>query len=239
MRYALYFAPPPDHALHRLGSAWLGRDAATGAAVAQPATGLAAEHLAAITASPRRYGLHATLAPPFALAEGCDAAGLAAAVSALAGRLAPVELMPRLGLIEGFCALLPVGPVPAVDALAQACVELADPFRARPGATELARRRAAGLTARQDALLQRWGYPYLLDEYRFHMTLSERLPEAGRPAVQAALQRHFAPLLGRPLALDTLSLFVEPAAGDPFVLREQFPLAAGPHPEPAGSSVHA
>ncbi len=240
MRLAIYFAPSPDHVLHRLGSAWLGRDAATGAPAAQPpVAGLDAAQLAAITASPRRYGLHATLAPPFALADGADPAGLAAALAALAARLAPAELVPRLGLIEGFCALLPAAPVPAVSALAAACVELADGFRARPGPAELARRRAAGLTPRQEALLQRWGYPYVHEEFRFHMTLSERLPEAACPPVLAALERHFAPALGRPVQLDALALFVEPEPGAPFVQQARFPLLAIPQPASAGNRFHA
>ena len=72
-RLGLYWAPELDDPLHALGSAWLGRDAETGATLPQPAVpGL---DLAEITAEARGYGFHATLKPPFALAPGTDRAG--------------------------------------------------------------------------------------------------------------------------------------------------------------------
>ena len=227
MRYAIYFAPPAEHPLHTLGTAWLGRDALTGAAAVQPATGLPPEELAAVTRSPRRYGFHATLAPPLQLAPGRDIAGLEAAVPALAARSVPFALPLELGSIQGFLALRPAIRLPALDALAAACVEVADGFRAAPGAAELARRRAAGLTPRQEALLQRWGYPYVMDEFRFHMTLSERLEEPRRSRVLATLQAHFAGALDRPASIDALTLFVEPEPGGAFRQHRRFPLPAG------------
>ncbi|MFC3228599.1 DUF1045 domain-containing protein [Marinibaculum pumilum] len=227
MRYAIYYAPPAQHPLHALGSAWLGRDALTGAAAAQPATRLPPEELAAVTRSPRRYGFHATLAPPLQLARGRDIAGLEAAVAALAARTDPFSLPLELGSIQGFLALRPAARLPEVDALAAACVEVAEDFRAPPGEAELARRRAAGLTPRQEALLQRWGYPYVMDEFRFHMTLSERLEEPRRSRVLAALQAHFAGALDRPVSLDALTIFAEPAPGGPFHHHRRFPFLAG------------
>ena len=53
------------------------------------------------------------------------------------------------------------------------------PFARPPGAAELERRRKAGLSAAQEKMLLRWGYPYVLDEFRFHLTLTGRLQPEG------------------------------------------------------------
>lgn len=238
MRHAIYFAPPAGHVLHRLGSAWLGRDSLAAADCPRPdLPGIAAADHAALTASARRYGLHATLKPPFALAPGRREAELAAAVAALAARLSPVALRLRLGRIDGFFALLPVHPSPALSDLAAACVAELDRFRAVPDAAELARRRAGGLSAAQEAMLLRWGYPYVMDAFRFHITLTDRVGAARAEALSAALQRHFAPALAQPLVLDALSLFLEPEPGAAFDCIARFPLGAT-RADPPRNPIH-
>lgn len=231
-RWAVYFAPPPGSPLWRRAAAWLGRDP-SGAPVAQvaPPAGLDAERFAAATASPRRYGFHGTLKPPFALAAGAEAEELRRALATLAGEVEAFTLPPlRVGAIGGFLALLPIAPCPPLHALAARCVAEIDAFRSDPGEAELARRRGSGLTAEEEALLRRWGYPYVMQRFRFHMTLSERLPDAERGVLAAAAEAHFAEALAEPLPCDALSLFHQPAAAEPFVLAERFPLqgAAGP-----------
>lgn len=163
-RYAIYFAPQPGSALARFGAAWLGYDVAAGAFVAQPqAPGIAPRRLAEITAEPRRYGFHATLKPPFALAEGAGRGALDEAVAAFAGHFPPFAAPPlRLACLEGFWALMLSQGCREMDRLAASCVTELDRFRALPSADELGRRRRAGLTPVQDALLERWGYPYVI-----------------------------------------------------------------------------
>ena len=103
-------------------------------------------------------------------------------------------------------------------------MEALEPYRAAPSEGELARRRMAGLSPRQDALLTRWGYPYVFDEFRFHMTLTGPVADDRAAAVEAALQTHFEPVLGRSLTVDRLCLFVQEAPGAPFVMRQAFPI---------------
>lgn len=215
-RYAVYWAPEPGSLLARLGAAWLGHDAATGRPVAHPETPLDAARL---TERPRRYGFHATLKPPFRLAEGLDAAGLDAALAALAARCAPVEAPPlAVDAALGFAALRPVGPAPALDALAAACVTELDGFRAPPGPDEIAARRGPGLTPAEEANLARWGYPHVLDAFRFHLTLTGPLAESERAATVSALAALFGPCLGAPLLVGHLRLFGDPGGGRPFRL---------------------
>lgn len=220
VRHGLYYAPRPSSLLARLGSRWLGRDATTGAALPQPEiAGLAPGALTALTASARRYGLHATLKAPIALAEGHTAEGLAAALDAFALTRARVTI-PALKLqrIGRFLALVPDGPVPPLDDLAAAVVTRFDPFRRPAPPQELARRRQGGLSPREEALLLAWGYPYVLDTFRFHITLSDGLEEPVAGLVEAAARRHFAPALGHPVVVDAIAHFIEPAAGEPFRL---------------------
>ena len=225
-RLALYWTPPPDSALARIGAAWLGRDAAGAAVDDRPViAGFDAAQLEALTEAPRHYALHATLKPPFVLAEGTDAAELVASIQAAARELTPVTMPPlELRLLDGFLALTPRMPCPALDHLAGQCVALFDRFRRPAPAAEMAKRRAAGLTPRQDAYLLRWGYPYVFADFRFHVTLSERLDpvEAGR--LQPALAALFAPAIGQPIDVSDITLFSQVGPDRPFQEQARFPL---------------
>lgn len=227
MRYAVYYAPRPEQALANLGRSWLGRDAETGAAVPPPSwTEDWAAEWPGLTAEPRRYGFHGTLKPPFRLAAGGTVEALHGAVARLAADHRPVALAGlQPAVLDGFLALVETVPCAALAALADACVTELDRFRAPPTAAELARRRAAPLTPRQDDNLRRWGYPYVFDMFRFHMTLTGRVAErARRDALEALLTAHFGTALAGPVAVEDLCLFVEPAPGAPFTVLARWPL---------------
>ncbi len=206
-RYAVYWLP--DGCLGKLGSEWLGWNARTG----QAHDGAVAD-----TGSPRRYGFHATLKPPFRLTPGRTEEALRAALRDLAADLPSVSLghlrAQRLG---SFLALVPEAQPMA---LAARTVEALDAFRAPAKAAELARRRATGLTPAQEALLDRWGYPYVMGEFRMHLTLSGSTPSRRTEAEVAA---RLAPALARPATLDCLSLAGEDSLGR-FHLIADFPL---------------
>jgi putative phosphonate metabolism protein len=225
-RYAVYFAPEAGSALDRFGSAWLGRDSATGAALAQPhLPAMAPARLGAITEAPRHYGFHATLKPPFSLSPQHGPADLLGAVAAFASRQAPITAPPlRLARMAGFLALVLSEPSDGVGALAAACVAAFEGFRAPATPEDVARRKAAGLTPRQRALLDRWGYPFVMDEYRFHMTLTGRLDDDEGQAVLAALMPLAAPFGHEPLVIDALSVFVQDHPTVPFRLAARYAL---------------
>ena len=211
-RFGLYVVP--QGALYRAGADWLGWDSATGAAVAQPDLQNLPDSPAALTATPRKYGFHGTIKPPFRLAAGTDAARLDAAARTFCAARAPVTI-PALDLrrLGGFVAVVPAEPSADLAQLAAATVEALDPFRAPPTEAELARRRKSRLTDRQEALLARWGYPYVMEEFRFHMTLTGNLPHDQAEAACAALRTHFAPHLAAPFRIDSLCLMGEDAEG--------------------------
>jgi hypothetical protein len=197
-RYAVYYAPGRDSALWRAGEGWL----------RQPG-------LATLTVAARRYGFHATLRAPMRLAGTLEQ--MRDAVLDFAATHPPVPLTglaPRL--VGGFLALTTAPQPAALTAFAAALVEATEPCRAPPTAAETARRLAAPLTPRQAELVARFGYPYVLDQFQFHLTLTDRLPEPERPALLARAADWFAPALAEPVALDRLVLYEEPAPGAPF-----------------------
>ena len=196
-RFAIYYAPARDAVLTRRAESWLGRP-----------------ELQSLTAAARRYGFHATLKAPMVLAQ--SRAAFEDALGAFASRTAPVELELAPALIDGFLALIASPQPELVTALAAKVVEEFEPFRAPLGQAERNRRMLARLTPRQVELLNRHGYPYVLEEFRFHMTLTDRLPDDRRAPLLAEASGWFADCLAEPVLLDRLALFHEPAPGAPF-----------------------
>ena len=226
-RFAIYYVPHPATPLARFACTWLGRDVEDGSAVpALAVEGLEPARHAALTADPRLYGFHATLKPPFRLADDANEAALLDAVAAYAARTAPVRLPAlRLATLGHFMALVPAAPAAALDALAADCVRVFDSFRAPPEEAEVARRRMARLSARQEALLAAWGYPYVMEEFRLHLTLTGRLTPDDQALLAPILARLTAPFCGTPFDIEALAVCVQPAPGAPFVLQRRFILA--------------
>ena len=219
MRYAIYFMPCTSNRLWTFGSAVLGYDASTGQAVAHPAPELP---LPEWTADPRRYGFHATLKAPFGLREEEAEAGLLQAAGEFARRQRAFEVPAcHIAALGRFIALVPSARCEPLHALADACVIDFDRFRAPLSATDRARRLAQPLGPRLEAQLERWGYPYVFDDFQFHMTLSGPLPEADRVRFLAMLQALYAPLAG-PLAVGGIAVFRQADREARFAVLERF-----------------
>jgi phosphonate metabolism protein PhnN/1,5-bisphosphokinase (PRPP-forming) len=222
-RYGIYFTPAPGSRWWRFGCDWLGRDPISGQ-LSEPLTlsGINRVEISAITATPRSYGFHATLKAPFALADGLTVDDLYGALRQFACHR-PAFSLGQLLLqdLHGFLALRVVEKT-ALRELATDCAQYFDFLRAPLGEVELARRRAAGLTPVQDALLQRFGYPYVLEEFRFHFTLTERLADDARNRVRESLAPLVQALNAEPLRVDALSLFEQAAADQPFRLTRRY-----------------
>lgn len=220
-RFAIYYAPA-EAAFAAAAAQWLGWDLARGCAVDQPdILGLQAD-----TSEPRKYGFHGTIKPPFRLAPGTDLNGLTQAVAQLAAGLAPVRMLDlQLINLHGFLALMPQGDATGLQGLAADVVRGLDAFRAPLTEAERARRQPDRLTPRQRALLDLYGYPFVLEEFQFHLTLSGNLT-ADRAAVLAIhARRHFADVMPRPFILSDLCLCGEDQQGR-FHLLHRYPLMA-------------
>lgn len=224
-RFAIYYAPSATSLLWDRAAAWLGRDAGNGDLFDGTIAGIERNRLLNLTQSANRYGFHATLKPPMALAPDTTADELRAALAAFARTVQPVPLGPlRIASLGGFLALIPEDGNLALQDLAAHVVEHFEPFRAPLSLKDRAARAAHGLTPRQEELLDGYGYPYVFDEFRFHMTLTDRLPEAEREEVAAAASSWFGALLAEDVVLDRLVLFHEADSGRAFRRLEDFKL---------------
>ncbi|MFG1347514.1 DUF1045 domain-containing protein [Xanthobacter autotrophicus DSM 431] len=226
-RYALYLAPPADSALWRFGSSVLAHDAETGAQPTPPVlAGFDAETWHAMTEEPRRYGFHGTLKAPFRLADGFTEHALEDAVTDFAREHHPFDLPPLvLRAIGTFIALVPPFPVPKLEHLARCAVEELDLLRAPLSVQEIARRRPERLSARQRGYLDTYGYPYVLDEFRFHMTLTGPLPDGERDhALNALAGAYAASGADVPVPVPDVGLYVQEPAGGRFRLARRFEL---------------
>ena len=225
-RYAIYYAPREDEPLAGFGAAWLGRQT-DGSDHPRIATDLAPESLAEMTRSARRYGLHGTLKAPFALARGATIDALDQALRSFAASR-PAASWPgwRVSGAHGFTALRPNGPSPALDALAAGVVAQFAAYGAPRTPAELERRRRFGLSARQEAYLAAYGYPYVFEDFAFHVTLSGALGAADREALGRVLQGPLSEVLALTTAtIRDLCLFGDPGGERPFVLLRRYALS--------------
>src|SRR6266567_1747583 len=203
-RYAIYYAPTPGSELDRFGVRLLGYDAFGGDDLPFPeGVTEVTPDWRDLTADPRKYGFHATLKAPFSLAADKTEAELFAACSAFAAipRAIPV-IEPVVGSISGFIAVIPAEPPQQLIRLAADCVTEFDSFRAPLTETDRARRNPSRLTPTQRDHLDRWGYPYVMDDFRFHMTLTGRLGSERRESVLTMLKARFSALGLTQLAID-------------------------------------
>ncbi|RWA63942.1 DUF1045 domain-containing protein [Mesorhizobium sp.] len=220
MRYAIYYTPRQDEPLARIAANWLGRDP-FGAATrpVEAVAELSAAEVAFHTASARRYGFHATLKAPFRLAPGETEASLRAALDDFA-EATPDVVIPRLviGQIDGFFALVPEAPLEPLNGFAGEVVRAFDRFRAPLTEAEIERRSPDSLKPQEFRNLCQWGYPYVFETFRFHMTLSGRVGPQESLRLRAAIDSLFADVLQHPVPVDALTLFVETEPGAPFMV---------------------
>ena len=210
-RVAIYFAPAQDSVLDLKASAWLAR-----------------KDIASLTLSARRYGFHATIKAPMALKPGKKAAELAADLKHWCSKEAPVNAgRIEVRHIDGFLALVPVAQPEELTNLAGRVVEDFDRFRAPLDPKDRAKRLRAPLTDRQIKLLDKFGYPYVLEQFQFHLTLTDRLPPAQAAKLLAEARAHFTEVTTSYLLVDRLVLFHERQQGGDFDRGEEFVLGSG------------
>jgi len=210
-RYAIFYTPP-NGPFADLTTAWLGWDSALGQAAAQPH--LPGLDLAKLTMRPRKYGFHATLKAPFHLAEAADFQTLLDAVDTIAQNHTPITV----GRLEfstdhGFLALRPMANPVALRNLASALVRKLDHLRAPLTPEDITRRRKSRLSPRQDQQMLDWGYPYIFEDFHFHMTLTGPLRQVSKAAVLSQAQKMITPALPPLLEIDAVTLMGQDKKG--------------------------
>jgi len=221
VRYAIYFSPAGSDPLTETASRWLGRNAFSDEVFDDYAG------FADVTEDPRRYGFHATLKAPFELAEGKNEADLVQAFSAFAASRAAFDI-PEIviGSLGPFFALVPATVYQPLQDFAADVVRHFEPFRAPLSERDVARRKPETLSESQRANLHRWGYPYVMDDFRFHMTLTGPVSEGRSQEMAGILTKTFSGFIQRPLTISGLGLFVEKERGEAFTVHSWQPLAA-------------
>jgi len=225
-RFGVYFSPAPGTLLHEMGSRWLGRDAVSGESL-DPGLceDMSREFWCTATESPRRYGFHATLKPPFRLAEGFCFADLQAALREFAAAHdrfeAPPLMVNRLG---HFLALTLVEPSDTFRAVADDCVREFDKFRATVTDEELQQRLHNGLSQREREHILRWGYPYVFDTWKFHMSLTGSLAARDLSVFEEHLRERFSAVTSQRVPVGSICIFHEPEPGAPFRVVDCVPL---------------
>jgi 2'-5' RNA ligase len=242
LRYALYLAPPPESDLWRFGCDVIGRDALTGA----PGDGFALEGYTraawrSMTADPRRYGFHATLKAPFRLRLDLHIADFIDSLAEFARKFASFDAgelsvgAVAMGDGRAFVALKPHGGLKELRSFEGSVVRALDHLRLFG---DRGRRARARLTPRQAYYLDAWGYPYVLDEFRPHFTLTNALTEADR--VARLLQQEFRLRVASPaLRVDALTLFGESEPGGEFKILRRFPLGGPKRKRRSSASAFA
>ncbi len=214
MRYAVYWCPGVDSPLWQAGCCWLGRDAAAGEPVMPPAIpGVSGARFAVLTHEAARYGFHATIKAPFTLRDGVSETRLLTALADWAEGRAPFRLELVPALLSGFPVLRPREVPDALPRMTGELVRTLHPMAAPLDEADLKRR--AGLSAVEQEALRQWGYPWVFDDYRFHLTLAAQPAGEEETAclLEAALS-HFGTTI--PVEIGHLALFRESARGAPF-----------------------
>jgi hypothetical protein len=200
-RYALYWTPTPGTALAEFGALWFG---------GFDTFGLAPDLAARARKAPAPYGLHATLKAPFRLREEASPRDLKEALGDFCeSRRPPAAGRLHFARHQRYLTLMLKRNEADVDWLAAECVTHFDRFRAPLAEEDRKRREIDRMSPPQAALMEKFGYPYVLSEFRFHVSLAGPLEDAEIDEVEQALAPRIAPLLEAPLQIRELTLLGE------------------------------
>ncbi|HTJ95354.1 MAG TPA: DUF1045 domain-containing protein [Pararobbsia sp.] len=229
-RFALYYAPARDTTWWDTGCRWLGRDPETGERLATPEIDVRGQDrfdVATLSVSPRRYGWHGTLVAPARCAQDVSPSDVLEQAREWARRQQAFSVEADVATLGDFVAVRPAHEhgEAALRAIASSAVRACAALRAMPSEHEIRRRLESDLTPRQRDLLAAWGYPYVFDEFRFHMTLTDSLANEEDRQTVMRWWRDRLPGLG-PLSIDSAALYVEPEPGAPFLLWARLPFEA-------------
>lgn len=229
-RYAIYALPRAQSALWQFGSAAIGYNSRNGTfCSAWCPRGISPEQWHEWTAEPRRYGFHATIVAPFELRVGFSEAELIETVDRFAAVNNPLQIGPlAVTQIGSFIALCKTGSQDTINKFASEIVTRFNRFRAPLSDYDLTRRTSATLTPRQKEYLRRFGYAYVHEDFRFHMTLTGSLPPAAGDHVMAELAEAYSQIENELFILTTLCVLRQDDRTKPFrvigelLLEEEF-----------------
>ena len=213
-RYAVYYVPREGSQLANFGDKWLGWSLIDGDFIERLNGPLIPADLTKLTQAPQRYGFHGTLMAPIRLGVGFGQTAFINSVRQLAKKQKPFDLPNlKVSVRDHFLALELSEPCAQLHELAATFVTNLHSMRRPPSETEIAKRMRAKLSDRQLELLKTWGYPYVLDEFRFHMTLTGKLEIEKLTSMKPALKTLLNPLLKQAIQVTDVAVVGESETG--------------------------
>lgn len=223
-RFALYFTFATKNPLYQKATQWLGH-CVYNQDIDSSQSLISVSDKFRMVRKAAHYGFHATLKPPFRLRSGTTQADLEAHLQSFTSEMKAITCPPlKIHSIANFIALIPSDSCAELNHLAKQCVIEFEQFRAPLNEIEMQKRLSSPLTVRQQQLLDEYGYPYVLDEFRFHMTLSDRMQDGLIDDALQQLSFEFSPLLNSQLNVDCVCLCHQSNPDDPFTLIKSYPL---------------
>ncbi len=223
-RYAVYFVPSQASEFYRLGVNLLGRSVFPGDKIqVKKFSSLPGKYWESLSASPRFYGFHATIKAPFELNGTREE--LWAALAALAARTSAFKLPKfKISFVDGkFLALTLKNPCPELAALEKNCLSSLSRLTVPLNQEDINRR--GELSPHLIDNLKKWGYHLVLDDFKFHMTLTGPVHAKSTAAILVRLLAgYFKSILAQENIFDALTLLYQEDREKPFKALDVFPL---------------
>ena len=183
-RYAIYYAPPKESSLEEFGRYWFGWDPLNAKLINNKhrinyLNRFGIKNLINIDKNvliPKKYGFHGTLIPPFKLNKNYSTNTLFKKTEEIAKKFKKFKFYKfKLKKINNFYAFVQNKKNNNINKLSNRLVRELFKFRSPLTKKEIDRRNPSKLSKLQLSILYKWGYPYLMSEFNFHMTLASEV----------------------------------------------------------------
>ena len=176
-RYAIYYVPSENSELDLFGKCWLGWDPYKGVETTKSDLSKlpSFKKFSSLVLTPKQYGFHGTIKAPFRLKNEYTYNDLENKVREISKQIHSFYfdqlIIKKLG---NFIGLIPTNNL-KINAVSNKFVEELDYLRDELSESEIKKRKPHKLTSNQKQMLFKWGYPYVFDEFKFHLTLTSKL----------------------------------------------------------------
>jgi putative phosphonate metabolism protein len=223
-RVAIFYAPASKSPLAEFGSNWLGWDIEKAIEAKHPEIPKLPTPISDIIATPQKYGFHGTLKAPFRLNTEKSLDELRNALRRFSEPISKFTIgQMKVARLGNFVAIIQETASGQLQNFASTIVEHFEEFRAPLSDDDITKRRKTNLSPRQDELMLKWGYPFIFDEFKFHLTLTGKLNEHDAEITKNILAEYLSDILAEPLEVIDICLYGERGDGR-FEIIGRFPL---------------
>ena len=183
-RYAIYYAPPKESSLEEFGRYWFGWDPLNAKLINNKQrinylNRFGIKNLKNIDKNvliAKKYGFHGTLIPPFKLNKNYSTNKLFKKTDEIAKKFKKFKFYKfKLKKINNFYAFVQNKKNSNINKISNRLVKELFKFRSPLTKKEIDKRNPSKLSKLQLNILHKWGYPYLMSEFKFHMTIASEV----------------------------------------------------------------